>query len=376
MRSRIVFSLVFVLLVVLALGGCGTARPTPVIPPPAVVITSPVSGHSVMSGVDVPINSTANDAQGIVRVELWVDGSLYRVDTSPEPEGQSTFVVSQPWHAAEPGTHQMMVRAYGRSGQVAESLPITINVLESAAAVPTDTPVPGPTATLPPATDTPSPVPPTPTATRSPEPTETLPVEPTDTPPLTETSLPPSPTVTATSTTTPTPTPTVPPSAFPVPEPLAAVWAAVGGAEGRLGEPVAEAVLDRWTADQFFEGGVTFWRNNESAATNQIYALFYGGGSDATRGDEWLAFEDEWHEGLPTYSCPQAEANGDLGPVRGFGKVWCENVGVRDGLGQPLVAERGASAGWQDFEGGSILWIDRVGYIYVLFDDGDWQRFE
>ena len=49
---------------------------------------------------------------------------------------------------------------------------------------------------------------------------------------------------------------------------------------------------------------------------------------------------------------------------------------MRDGIGQPLVTEQGANAGWQDFEGGTILWIGRVGYLYALFDDGDWQRFE
>jgi hypothetical protein len=376
MRERVAVFLVWGFVVTAALAACSTARPTPVIPPPAVVITSPASGHSVTAGVDVPINSTANDAQGVVRVELWVDGSLYRVDTSPEPEGQTTFVASQPWHAAGPGAHRVVVRAYSKSAQVAESLPITVNVVEPVASVPTDTPTPVPssTATRPPATDTPPPVPPTATATASPQPTDTPspapPVEPTDTP------VPPTPTVTATSTTTPTPTPTVPTSGFAVPEPLAAVWVAVGGPEGRLGEPVAGAVLDRWAADQFFEGGFTFWRNNESAAANQIFVLFYGDGSDETQGRPWLVFEDEWHEGLPTHSCPEAEANGDLGPLRGFGKVWCENAEVRQGMRQPLVPERGAEAGWQDFQGGTILWIDRVGYLYALFDDGDWQRFE
>ena len=80
--------------VLAVLAACSTVKPTPVIPPPSAAITSPASGLSVEEGVDVPINSTANDTQGVLQVELWVDGSLYRVDVSPEPEGQTTFVVN------------------------------------------------------------------------------------------------------------------------------------------------------------------------------------------------------------------------------------------------------------------------------------------
>lgn len=363
--GRCHFSVALALLLFLAimLSACNRVgrSTTPIIPPPTVAITSPTSGQTVQAGVNVPVNSTANDTQGILRVELWVDGSLYRVDASPDPEGQATFVVSQPWHAAEPGSHRIVVKAHSKSGQVAESVPVVINVLVSAVTLPTDTPVPPPTGTS---------VPPTSTNTPTSEP----PSQATDTPvPPTGTPLPPTPTTTATSPppeSTDTPTP-----ALPVPEPFAHVWENLGGASGRLGHPTAEAVLDRWMADQFFQDGLTVWRNNELDPANYICVLLYKEGTDDTQGTTWSQFEDLWREGMPTFSCPEAEANGDLGPKRGFGKVWCEHSAIRDGLELPVGIEQGANGGFQDFENGTMLWVARLGYVYVLYGDGDWQRF-
>ena len=359
-KSNLFLYILFVLALPSLLYACNTGKPTLVIPPPVVAITAPVNNHSIPSGIDIPINSTANDAQGIIKIELWVDDSLYRVDASPEPDGQTTFVVSQPWHADVVGSHKMVVKAFSKSGQVGESLPVMINVIATASSVSTDTPALA-TATLPAVTDTP--IPPTPTSTLTlppPDPTNT------------STLLPPSPTDTATL--PPEPTKTSLPTA--VPEPFGSAWAATGGSGGRLGNPVAKAVLGRWAADQFYEGGLSFWRNNESdPPTDYIYVLFYKG-TDETLGEAWLQLDDLWHEGLPQFSCPEAEANGDLGPKRGFGKVWCENITVRTGLNLPVSIELGANAGFQDFEHGTMLWLARLEYIYILYQDGsDWQRF-
>ena len=458
-------ALALILTLTTLLAACGriAPKPTAVIPPPAVAITSPTGEYAVQAGMDVAVNSTANDTQGVLKVELCVDGELYRVDSSPDSEGQTTFVVSQPWHAAVPGSHTMVVKAYSKSGQVAESAPVVINVLESAATVPTDTPTAvalvstsTPAGTPLPVTDTP--VPPSPTDTP-------VPPAPTDTP-----TLPPSPQ--PTDTPLPTGTPTLPPDNLPslqllapgdgvtvpkdvdltiqvrasddegisrielwadgamyemrdpggttpveidltwqssvlgdhtlevkafdtawqasqaivlrveviselpaVPEPFAHVWVATGGPSGRLGNQAAEAVLGRWVADQFFEGGLAYWRNNELTPADYVYVLLYKDGTDETQGTIWLQFDDLWREGMPEFSCPEAEANGALGPKRGFGKVWCEEATVRNGLGSPVKDEQGADAGFQDFENGTMLWIARLGYVYVLYSDGDWQRF-
>ncbi|MFZ5917516.1 MAG: Ig-like domain-containing protein [Chloroflexota bacterium] len=353
------------ILIVIALLGlvlaCRPSRPTPVIPPPAVVITSPLSEQSFPHGSDVVIHSTANDTQGIVRVELWVDAALYRVDASPDPDGQTTFVVSQPWYAASPGSHQVVVRAYSKNGLMAESMPLTIQISAQAAVLPSATPTVAPTETALPATDTP--ITPSSTPTFAAPPTPTL----TPTPPAVGPTATPLPSETPGS----TPTPTL---AFGVPEPFLQVWLDSGGVGGRLGQPLSEAVLDRWAADQAFEAGLAFWRNNESAAPNEIYVLFYADTSDTAQGVTWSRYQDLWQEGMPQYACPAAEVNGELGPVRGFGKIWCEQPAVQTGLGQPLVREQGAVAGFQDFEGGALIWLGRLGYIYVLYANGEWIR--
>lgn len=362
MKSNRALICTLILLTCLAACDLTGRKSTPVIPPPTVAITLPISGYTVHTGEDVSVNSTANDTQGILKAELWVDGSLYRVDVSPDPEGQTTFVTSQPWHAAVPGSHTLVVRAYSQSGQVAESMPVTVNVLASSVAVPTGTPtivVLVPTDTPIPPTLTNTSVPPTPTDT------------PTSPPPTATSTLVPEPTDTSVPTVTPMPTGTLVLPA--VPEPFAHVWDAVGGAGGSLGNPVAEAVLDRWVADQFFQGGLAYWRNNEFVPANYIYVLFYKDGSDETRGTVWMQFEDSWRNGMPKFACP--EADGVLGPVRGFGKVWCEETPVREGLELPVSVELGANAGFQDFENGTMIWLARLGCVYVLYGDGRWQRF-
>ena len=54
--------------------------------------------------------------------------------------------------------------------------------------------------------------------------------------------------------------------------------------------------------------------------------------------------------------------------------MWCKYV--RDSVGAPLEKEWGDDqGGYQDFQGGTMLWIPKDGGIYVLFNRGDW-RFE
>jgi len=186
-------------------------------------------------------------------------------------------------------------------------------------------------------------------ATDTPEPTDTQ--EPTETP-------------TEAATDTPGP-PAVPP-------PLDVVWNILGGKTGSLGSPTDEAAEDRWVADQQFEQGYIYWRNNLGSPADYIYVLYYQGGTDPTEGT-WERYEDTWTEGMAVYSCP--EATPPKGPRRGFGKLWCNNLGVRNGLGDPTEEEVGRNAGFQDFEDGALLWTSRLHYIYAVFDDGTWRRF-
>ena len=78
---------------------------------PVVAILSPDPGEQVRLGEVVAVHSTSRDeAHQVVKVELWVDGTLIQVDTSPE--GASTLSIVQGWQPLSPGFHTLLVRAF------------------------------------------------------------------------------------------------------------------------------------------------------------------------------------------------------------------------------------------------------------------------
>jgi len=155
---------------------------------PTITITAPTSDAQFEEGEEVNILSSANDAKGIVRVELYVDTVLYRTDSSPSPEGEKSLAMVQAWAATDPGMHTLSVTAYNVDGAVSDPWAVTIEVVEEGGDVTPPTPT---TSTAPPpaATNTPPPPPPEATAT-TPPPTETVPPPPEDTPEPTSTSEP------------------------------------------------------------------------------------------------------------------------------------------------------------------------------------------
>ncbi|MFB0534822.1 MAG: two-component regulator propeller domain-containing protein [Anaerolineae bacterium] len=188
-------------------------------------------------------------------------------------------------------------------------------------------------------------------------------------PPPTATPLPPaaSPTVWI----PPQPTPA---GEFPVTGRYAEVWARLGGAEGRLGQPL-DPVVEGFYALQHFEHGLLHWGRPDRMGDPEpeVHIILYGPGDNRLAGQEWYRYIDYWREGDEEYPCPQASP--PLGPKRGFGKVWCECEDCRDHLGAPVEGEWGEQGGYQDFQGGVMLWVPREGGLYVLLNQGDW-RFE
>jgi YVTN family beta-propeller protein len=131
---------------------------------PNVVINAPPNNSEVRLGETIPIRSTATDATGVTRIELWVDGALYVSETSPIAQGQSPFSVAQDWAPQVLGSHKIVVRAYNAAGNMGEPSSITLVVVSGPPELtPTQTP-PQPTQTPPPPTHTPPP--PSPTATQ------------------------------------------------------------------------------------------------------------------------------------------------------------------------------------------------------------------
>lgn len=105
---------------------------------------------------------------------------------------------------------------------------------------------------------------------------------------------------------------------------------------------------------------------------SNIYSLLPDGRSEV--------FADTWHEELPEYTCnptPREPASPPL-PRRGFGKVWCENAGIRDSMGLTAVEERLCQhAVTQEFEHGRVIacFEDATIRYFKLFNDQTWQAF-
>ena len=109
-------------------------------------------------------------------------------------------------------------------------------------------------------------------------------------------------------------------------------------------------------AEQLFEEGRMFWRSD----TSTIYVL--------PKDQAYGRFEDTWDNNQPIYACPNlGPPQTPPTPQRGFGKVWCNQAGVRELLGNATGAEALAEANVQEFEDGLIFGLEGGG-IYILED--------
>ena len=100
---------------------------------PTVTIQSPANGSVFREGEEVIVQSTSKDPNGIVRIELAVDGAAVRTDAPPVPQAQVSFTAIQRWKAT-PGAHTLSVRAFNASGAASDPALISISVAVSSAA--------------------------------------------------------------------------------------------------------------------------------------------------------------------------------------------------------------------------------------------------
>lgn len=96
-------------------------------------------------------------------------------------------------------------------------------------------------------------------------------------------------------------------------------------------------------AEETFEHGRMIWlsemRFPPVTAASQVLVLYDDG--------QWAQYDDTWAEGEPESDPAIVPPAGLLQPIRGFGKVWREQAGVRDKLGWATAAEVGYTASWQ-----------------------------
>lgn len=95
---------------------------------PNVVIVSPASNAAFEVGSEVQVQSTSADAQGIVLVELLVDGQTVQNSPTPNGQPQAQFSVIQTWTPLAPGNHVITVKATNAQLGTGEAS-ISVNVI-------------------------------------------------------------------------------------------------------------------------------------------------------------------------------------------------------------------------------------------------------
>jgi hypothetical protein len=151
----------------------------------------------------------------------------------------------------------------------------------------------------------------------------------------------------------------------------------VGAGESRLGYPLTPEISDRDFARQYFQKGLMFWW--DSPDDPDFIWVLDSPKTDLSGGETWNRYPDQW-DGEDEYVCDEARANGEKGPVRGFGWLWCNRTELQARLGAPRSSEAGSGgtppyAHVQFYQGGVILYNPLNNEVFVLFDQGDWQRF-
>ena len=341
-----------------------TATPLAESSQPTVTIQTPTSGQTVVAAETVLIQSEAVDRRGIARIELTVNEQMIRIDANPQPEPDIPFIVAQPWTPAVVGSYTVQVTAYNTANLAGQSQILLLEVVEAA---PSGAPESGQARPTTPTEAAPSPTATTAAATSSPA-----------TATATTGSAPTTATATAEPTPIPLPTLTYAPTGLTPDGRFKDIWHSLAGGQGPLGYPTGPAIEERNYARQRFAGGFLFWWDNPDGA-NPIWVLSRPA-DDWQSGLAWRQLADEWTDDKKPHSCPAAQQNGDLGPVRGFGLLWCGQPDLATALGQPVEVEAGSGgnapyAMVQFFQGGLMFYNPSNAEVYVLLGDGRWQRF-
>ena len=83
---------------------------------PLVLINAPTNGAEVWIDRAVPVLVTARSANGVARVELWVNGHLQENRPAPQ-EGLTTFSTAFAWQPSRPGPYTLIARAFDDEGK-------------------------------------------------------------------------------------------------------------------------------------------------------------------------------------------------------------------------------------------------------------------
>ncbi|MEP7294242.1 MAG: Ig-like domain-containing protein [Chloroflexota bacterium] len=100
--------------------------PTPSIP--TVEFQFPTNNVAVVSGTDLQIQVLAQDAVGVARIELAVDGQPHQTAAPVDSETVPVFTVDMNWLAEGVGFHSLQATAYRLDGTSSDPVLINVNV--------------------------------------------------------------------------------------------------------------------------------------------------------------------------------------------------------------------------------------------------------
>ncbi len=147
--------------------------------------------------------------------------------------------------------------------------------------------------------------------------------------------------------------------ANPPPGTFGAIYQGDANLAGSLGCPLVPNANSISSAYQPFQNGVMIWISSLGAQPQSaIYALYNNG--------TYQRFNDTFTEGVDSASSGAVPPDGLLEPVRGFGKVWRENPGVRDTLGWATSGEAGGTGQVLMFERGEMVNVSQAGQTYIM----------
>lgn len=100
-------------------------------PKPTVTIIAPAHGAQLELARTITVQATATDEKGVLRVELWVDGTLTKTASAPTGKALPSFPASFSWTPTSPGSHTLEVRAYNVRGKASPPAAVIVNVIEA-----------------------------------------------------------------------------------------------------------------------------------------------------------------------------------------------------------------------------------------------------
>jgi hypothetical protein len=119
--------------------------------------------------------------------------------------------------------------------------------------------------------------------------------------------------------------------------------------------------------EQPFQKGHMFFFQGEAPT---IVVTYGSGGSGWTGRGTWEEFPSTWKEGEPDFSCAQERASPEQ-PTQSFGRVWCENPQVRQGLGWGIDRPRDQD---RESPGANVYRLQRFDNGFIFRDSDGWTN--